>query len=106
MEASQREQAAVADARRDESAPLRESCYVNPNRIEAIKQLPIDRFDYKKLLRLLQELNLVYRSEAYMATAMLIRSITDHVPPLFGVRGFSESREQLLGVKIIQRSDA
>ncbi|MFO3798060.1 MAG: hypothetical protein ACK8QZ_12415, partial [Anaerolineales bacterium] len=81
-EAAAKEQPQLVESRADSPSSRRESCYVNPNRIEAIKNFPAGSFDYKRLIRLLEELNLVYRSEAYMAAAMLIRAITDHVPPL------------------------
>lgn len=77
----------------------RESCYVNPSRIEAIKNFPAGDYDYRRLIRLLEELNHAYRGEAYMATAMLLRAITDHVPPLFGVRTFSEVASNYPGTK-------
>ncbi|VVO40491.1 hypothetical protein PS833_05773 [Pseudomonas fluorescens] len=89
-EAAAKEPPRLADSRASSASSERESCYVNLNRIEAIRKFPAGSFDYRRLIRLLEELNLVYRSEAYMATAMLIRAITDHVPSLFGVRVFSE----------------
>lgn len=98
-EAAAKEQPQLVDSRADSPSSGRESSYVNPNRIEAIKSFPVGSFDYRRLIRLLEELNLVYRSEAYMATAMLIRAITDHVPPLFGVRVFSEVASNYSGTK-------
>ena len=98
-EADAKEQPQLVKSRAHSPTSERESSYVNPNRIEAIKSFPAGDFDYRRLIRLLEELNLVYRSKAYMATAMLIRAITDHVPPLFGVRGFSEIASNYSGSK-------
>lgn len=98
-EAATKEQPHLVERQADSPSSGRESCYVNPDRIEAIKSFPAGSFDYKRLIRLLEELNLVYRSEAYMATAMLIRAITDHVPPLLGVRVFSEVASNYSGSK-------
>lgn len=35
-------------------------------------------------------MNLAFQEECYFATAMLIRGVLDHVPPVFGVKTFSE----------------
>ncbi len=62
--------------------------YVNLSRIEELKSLK--NFDFKKLIRTCEELNIVFRSECCLATAMLLRSILDHVPPVFGFQSFAE----------------
>ena len=55
--------------------------------LRAIKSIP---FDLKKLIRLCEEINAVYAAGCYFATAMLIRGVLDHVPPLFGLKTFNE----------------
>lgn len=39
---------------------------------------------------MIEELNLAHEHDAYFTTAMLVRAITDHVPPIFGVGSFAE----------------
>jgi len=41
-------------------------------------------------VRLCEEINAVYAVRCYFATAMLIRGVLDHVPPLFGLKSFNE----------------
>lgn len=65
------------------------SLYVNEEIIELIKKKN-DGFDYKKLLTLVSELNVNYLSSNIYTTLDLIRSITDHIPPLLGYTTFEE----------------
>ncbi|PYQ87086.1 MAG: hypothetical protein DMG02_21545 [Acidobacteria bacterium] len=47
-------------------------------------------FDLQRLIRLCEEANVAYSEGCYHATAMLVRGLLDHVPPLFGKRTFTE----------------
>jgi len=38
-------------------------------------------FDFRKLVRLSEEINKAYSEGCYFATAMLTRGLLDHVPP-------------------------
>lgn len=64
--------------------------YVHPDRVRELNALRSANFDLIKLIRLLEELNLSYRNGCYLATAMLLRAILDHVPPIFNKRTFAE----------------
>lgn len=64
--------------------------FVSELRIAQIRALTPKAFDLCKLIRLCEELNVVYPPGAFFATAMLTRAILDHVPPLFGVATFTE----------------
>ena len=46
-----------------------------------------------------EELNICYSSDAYFATMMLVRSIFDHIPPIFGCKVFSEIANNYSGGK-------
>ena len=59
-------------------------------RLAELRALRSTQFDFKKLIRLCEELNIVSREECHFATAMLTRGLLDHVPPIFGTRKFSE----------------
>lgn len=59
-------------------------------RIEQLRGIKCSQFDLKKLVRLCEEINTVYAAGCYFATAMLIRGVLDHVPPLFGLKTFNE----------------
>ncbi len=71
-------------------ASAHREAYVSPERIESLAAISSARFDYSKLAQLCRELNVAHEHECYYAVAMLVRAITDHVPPIFEVRVFSE----------------
>jgi hypothetical protein len=58
---------------------------------------PSPDFDFRKLVRLCEETNSAYGLQCYYATAMLIRGLLDHVPPVFGFRTFSEVANNYAG---------
>lgn len=64
--------------------------YVDAQRILALQTTRAPAWDLRKLVRLLQEINLAYANEMHMATVMLIRAVADHVSPILGCRTFSE----------------
>jgi hypothetical protein len=64
--------------------------YVDESRIADLRAIESGDFDFRKLIALCEELNQCYRSQCYHAVAALTRALIDHVPPLFGMRSFSE----------------
>jgi hypothetical protein len=60
------------------------------SRLDELRILASAEFDFDKLIRLCEEINSVYGQKCYFATAMLIRGVLDHVPPIFGFKSFSE----------------
>ncbi len=79
-------------------------------RINDLRALKQDKFDFKKLIRLCEELNSAYGNGCYLATIMLTRAIIDHVPPLFGMKTFTEVANNYAGAKsfkdVMQHLDA
>jgi hypothetical protein len=63
---------------------------ISESRLAELCALRSPDFDFRKLIRLCEEMNLAFQEECYFATAMLIRGVLDHVPPVFGVKTFSE----------------
>jgi hypothetical protein len=60
------------------------------SRITELQALKSPDFDFRKLIRLCEEINTAYGEGCYFATAMLTRSLLDHVPPIFGKKNFDE----------------
>ncbi|MFC9250408.1 hypothetical protein [Amycolatopsis thailandensis] len=54
----------------------------------------VTKWNLKKLLQLLRELNENYRNEAVYACHALLRMILDHVPPIFGQPNFGSVTSQ------------
>lgn len=63
---------------------------ISESRLDELRALASSRFDFKKLIRLCEEINTAYGAECYFATAILTRAILDHVPPVFGFSTFAE----------------
>ncbi len=78
--------------------------YVALSRIAEIQSLGGRKWDFAKLAQLCKELNAVSAKECHFATAMLVRAITDHVPPVFGVRSFGEVVSNYPGTKSFKGS--
>ena len=62
--------------------------FVSEKRIEALRQLDNPRLDPARLIKLLEETNVAFANDCFMATAMLTRAMVDHVPSVFGLPSF------------------
>lgn len=74
--------------------------YVAPERIRALQALGgKGKWDFSRLLELCRELNVVAEHRCHMATAMLLRTIINHVPPILGFGTFAEVANNYGGPK-------
>lgn len=73
------------------------STIVADSRLVELRSLVSEDFDFRKLVRLCEEINSTYGWHSYYATAMLIRGLLDHVPPVFGFKTFSEVANNYAG---------
>jgi hypothetical protein len=73
--------------------------YVDEARIAELRRLEPPDLDLRKLISLCEELNQCYRAQCYHAVAALTRAVVDHVPPIFGLRTFSEVANNYGGTK-------
>ena len=64
--------------------------YVSPDRIAALQSLGKGKWDFARLIELCRELNTAAENRCHMATAMLLRTILNHVPPVLGFGTFKE----------------
>lgn len=64
--------------------------YIHISRINELKQTKNKNFDLTKLIRLCEELNIVFSEKCYFSTIMIVRSIIDHIPPIFGEMDFNK----------------
>lgn len=71
--------------------------YVSRTRIAELRAVPTSPWDLSRLVRMCEELNSVFAAGNYLATAMLVRAILDHVPPIFGARNFGEYASSIVG---------
>jgi hypothetical protein len=80
--------------------------YVSGKRIQELMAVSNAKFDLKKLIYICQELNTGYQSGQIYALPLLIRSILDHIPPIFGCRAFKEVANNYSGTKSFRDSAA
>ena len=64
--------------------------FVDSSRMLQIESINSDKFDLSRLKAKCEELNTNYQNDGFFSCAMLIRSIIDHIPPIFGKSNFSE----------------
>ena len=60
--------------------------YIDFSRIQELNDLKKkgnNQFDLTKLIEMCEELNKCYSDKCFLAVVMLLRSILDHVPPIF-----------------------
>jgi hypothetical protein len=75
---------------RSHQTPSLRPDYVNESRLNALRAAKSSAFDTSKLIRLCEELNFNFGAGNYYSVAMLVRTIVNHVPPIFEVGSFKE----------------
>jgi len=79
--------------------------FVDPTRINELKDLRNKDFDLSKLIRLCEELNIASINNNYITSPVLVRAIIDHVPRIFKLKSFSEVANNYSGgTKSFKRS--
>ena len=70
---------------------------ISDDRIAELRTANSPDYSLVKLIRFCEEANTTYGEGCYLATIMLIRSILDHIPPLFGMNTFGDVASQCGG---------
>lgn len=73
--------------------------FVDNERLKELRRIQSAKFDLTRLIKLCEEANKNYVSGSYLSTAMLVRAILDHIPPIFELRSFSEVANNYKGSK-------
>jgi hypothetical protein len=77
--------------------------FVSPERLAEIKGVSgTKNFDLSRLHRLCEELNSAADKKSNISTAILVRAVLDHVPPIFGKATFPEVANNYAGTKSFQ----
>lgn len=64
--------------------------YISKVRIRDLKKIKNSNFDFLRLIKFCEELNLAFGSKCYLSVITLTRAILNHVPPIFGVGEFTK----------------
>lgn len=64
--------------------------FINLERISEIKEIHSLEFDYKRLIKMLEEINCNYSEGNFLSVVLISRAIIDHIPPIFSLNNFNE----------------
>lgn len=73
------------------------SAFIAESRLVELRSIVSSDLDVRKLVRPCEEINSSFGMQNYYATAMLIRGLLDHVPPMFGLKTFGEVANNYAG---------
>lgn len=85
-------------------SPLPKSAFVDSSRLAALRASTSKQWDLTRLIGLCEELNAAHANDCFMSMAMLLRTILNHVPPLFGKQTFAEIANNYPGEKSFKKS--
>ena len=79
--------------------PPAHSQLIAPSRIDELRSCAPANLDFKKLIRLCEEINISAEQRCWYAVAALTRAILDHVPPALGQQKFEHVVANYAGTK-------
>ncbi len=78
--------------------------YVDKTRIEELRNIVNQNYDFTRLIKLCEEINIAHQNDCFMSIAMIMRAIIDHIPPIFSVASFAEVANNYSGSKSFKNS--
>lgn len=69
--------------------------FVDPQIIEQLRLVEGFKFDMSKVIRFCEELNSSFNASNYLASALLLRALINHIPPIFGHTTFPQVVSQV-----------
>ncbi|HNW99006.1 MAG TPA: hypothetical protein PKK00_11410 [Bacteroidales bacterium] len=87
---------------REESKPL--NVFVDISRIEELKNISHPDYDLTKLIRFCEELNDNFFRGNYLSVVMIVRSILNHIPPIFSFNNFAEVSNNYSGGQSLKKN--
>lgn len=88
------------------SGNKQKSSFINRERINSLISINEKNKDYdlSKLIELCREINSCYEDKSFYAVGLLIRSILNHVPPIFKYKSFKEVSSNYSGTRSFRES--
>lgn len=68
----------------------KDDTYINLERLSELKKIQSKNFDLSKLIKICEEINVCYENKCYLALIILLRSLLNHIPPIFNFKTFNE----------------
>ena len=79
----------VDDDKAEESV-LSTVTYINLERIQALREINSEYFDFTKMIKICEEINYNFSIGNYISTITLVRTLINHIPPVFDKEKFTE----------------
>lgn len=83
---------------------LTNGVFIDKIRFTELKKIKSNVYDLSRLIRMCEEVNDAFSRENYISTVALVRSIIDHVPPIFACKNFQEIANNYKGAKSFKES--
>lgn len=64
--------------------------FISEERVKGLEKIKNDLFDLTRLIKMCREINDNFSRKNYISVIVLVRSVLDHIPPIFGHKSFSE----------------
>jgi hypothetical protein len=91
---------------KDEKSTLKNQTfvYISLDRIQQLSSIENSSYDFCRLVKYCEEINVAFSNKNYFSIAMLLRAIIDHIPPIFSCKNFSEIANNYKGSKSFKES--
>jgi hypothetical protein len=86
------------------SLPKQFEEYIDKTRITELESANNTIFDLRVLIALSKEVNIAYANNCFLTIPMILRTIINHVPPIFNCQNFSEVANNYSGGKSFKAS--
>jgi len=64
--------------------------FIDSQRVKDLKGVTLKKYDLSRLIKMCQEINDNFSRKNYISVIILVRTIMNHVAPIFGLNSFSE----------------
>lgn len=83
---------------------MNEETYISIERTKELKLIQHKNYDLNKLVRLVEELNLSWRHQNYYSVGLLLRTIINHIPPIFNAKTFDQVIAEIPNTKNFKKT--
>ena len=78
--------------------------YINKDRLNELSNIKNSNYDFNKLIQLCNELNISWQIGNYFSVVALVRTILNHVPPIFRYNEFAQIANNYSGGSSFKKS--
>lgn len=78
--------------------------FIDKERMRELRKIVSPDYDLSRLVRICEEINSNFSTKNYISTILLVRTLLDHVAPIFGFKTFTEVSNSFKGSKSLKDS--